>query len=377
MQEVDPIHAFGIRWKEKADALVHLGVRLAAEHQLPTLLELIVHEGSVLLEVERCSIFLVDPATNELVSEVALGLRDGESIHVPVGQGVAGHVFEHGEPMIIADAASHPWLSRGHTADPFSPRNMMCVPMRTPRGKTIGVMQALHKRHGDFDDENLMLLYSLASMAAVSIDNSRLYAQLVAANEELEQKVHERTEQLEASNRTLATLNRRLKLLNVLDPLTKVFNRRYLEMQLEHYFSRLYRYNTPFAVIMMDIDFFKKVNDEYGHAAGDEVLKAFARMLRHAVRKGDVPARFGGEEFTVLSAYESVDELQLLAERIRQSASELRVLCDGREISFTVSVGVFAAPHANDLSEHQCLQMADSALYRAKDGGRNQVCFAP
>ncbi len=363
--------------KKQVDTLVALGLRLSSERRLPTLLGLIARESSNLLGVERCSIFLADDESGGLVSEVALGLEKGVGIHVPEGRGVAWQVYDSGKPMIIDDINSCEIFSSDDLPDNFRPRNMMCVPMWTPHGKKIGVMQALHREKGEFGDGDLLLLHSLASMAAVAIDNSRLYEDLLAANEQLEQKVERRTRELNVSNRKLEHLNRRLQLLNILDPLTRIFNRRYLETQLSHYFYRLCRYSTPFAVLMLDIDHFKKINDAHGHAVGDEVLKRFARVLRRVLRKGDLVARIGGEEFTILASYGSDEEVRQLAERVRAKVEEMVVhTAEGKKIRVTASIGVFIAHDGSTLCEEHCMERADDALYQAKQDGRNRVCYA-
>jgi diguanylate cyclase (GGDEF)-like protein len=138
--------------------------------------------------------------------------------------------------------------------------------------------------------------------------------------------------------------------------------------------TRALRADTPVAVLLVDVDHFKRVNDSYGHLVGDEVLKSLAAELRHQVRDSDVVGRFGGEEFTVLLPRTDAKEALLIAERLRRSASTLSILAGETRIGVTISIGVAVlGSHGRDLFE--LLAAADLALYRAKDKGRNRVCL--
>lgn len=153
------------------------------------------------------------------------------------------------------------------------------------------------------------------------------------------------------------------------DPLTGVGNRRWMDMRLPR------RLPAGSALLQLDIDRFKQINDRYGHPAGDRVLVAFARCLRARLRDTDLLARMGGEEFVIyLPAIDRADA-QVFAERLRASVETLRVEDDGQWIAFTVSIGV-AWLDAAHVPVGACLKAADEALYKAKHAGRNQVVMA-
>jgi diguanylate cyclase (GGDEF)-like protein len=138
--------------------------------------------------------------------------------------------------------------------------------------------------------------------------------------------------------------------------------------------TRALRAGNPVAVLLVDVDHFKRVNDSHGHLVGDEVLKGLAAELRKQVRDYDVVGRFGGEEFTVLLPRTEAGEAVRIAERLRLSASTLSILAGDTRIGVTISIGVSVlGSHGRDLFE--LLAAADLALYRAKDMGRNQVCL--
>jgi len=159
----------------------------------------------------------------------------------------------------------------------------------------------------------------------------------------------------------------------VTDALTGLNNRRFLDHQLAVAMARHNRGAASFSLLLLDIDFFKRVNDTYGHDAGDEVIKEFARRLTLNVRAIDLPCRFGGEEFVVLMPEtESADAVNI-AERVRQQVAEAPfTLSDGRQLNVTVSVGVATSQGLGD-SPEALLKRADEGVYEAKTSGRNRV----
>ncbi|MDI6105708.1 GGDEF domain-containing protein [Actinoplanes sp. NEAU-A12] len=159
------------------------------------------------------------------------------------------------------------------------------------------------------------------------------------------------------------------------DALTGVYTRRFLSEALRVESGRAARHGDLLAMLLVDVDHFKRINDTYGHPAGDQVLKEVAHRLREACRGTDVVARFGGEEFAVLVTGEAPDGLAALAERLRKRIAGAPVLVDGHTaIAVTVSVGAAALP--GEASTEQLLVAADDALYAAKRGGRNRVVMS-
>ena len=158
------------------------------------------------------------------------------------------------------------------------------------------------------------------------------------------------------------------------DPLTKLFNKRYLLDRLDSELKFARRHNTPLALLMLDLDHFKKVNDTYGHLAGDAVLANLATVLVKAVRNEDVVARFGGEELAIVLRAVPHDPAMLLAERLRRLVEGTVIAHHGKELRATVSVGVASWPSSKADTVDQLMETADRALYRAKNGGRNRVC---
>ena len=185
--------------------------------------------------------------------------------------------------------------------------------------------------------------------------------QLRRINAELEKIVAERT-------RDLVEKNMELEVLSVTDKLTGLFNRRKLDQVLDEELIRARRYDVQFALIIVDVDHFKRVNDTYGHGAGDDVLVRFAQILRHTTRDADAIGRLGGEEFLVVCRHSSLKGALEDAGRIREAIEAHDFTGVGQ---LTASFGV--AEVRTDDSVASLLARADAALYRAKDRGRNRV----
>jgi len=170
----------------------------------------------------------------------------------------------------------------------------------------------------------------------------------------------------------IAAYELKLTELNNKDPLTDIFNRRYLRTRLNEEFGKHQRYAHPFSLVMFDIDFFKLINDSYGHPCGDYILKAFAALLISSVRNTDTLARYGGEEFCCLLPETDIDQARDLAERIRKKTEESVFTYHESPLTITVSGGV-AQLRAELASVDVLLEAADQALYKAKQTGRNKI----
>ncbi|MBC7953260.1 MAG: diguanylate cyclase [Rhodospirillaceae bacterium] len=168
-------------------------------------------------------------------------------------------------------------------------------------------------------------------------------------------------------------LTNELQMLACTDPLTKLSNRRVFVESAQAEFQRCKRFGTAASILMIDIDHFKRVNDRYGHQAGDDALVAMAGVLLDVERTTDLPARFGGEEFVVLLPGTDLAGALLTAERIRQAAAALVVPSPMGNLSFTVSIGVTALAPEHDDDWNDGLHRADKGLYQAKAGGRDRV----
>ena len=186
--------------------------------------------------------------------------------------------------------------------------------------------------------------------------------------------VEEATKRLHASLASNEAARRELELLANRDGLTGLINRRHFMLMAESELQRAQRYGRPIVVALGDLDYFKRLNDTYGHGAGDAVLRTFAALLSDSVRQSDLVCRYGGEEFAFLFPESSVEQARVLVERFRQRFAEHDVrLPDGLLVRVTLSIGLADASHC---PIEIALQRADFALYEAKRLGRNRVIVA-
>ena len=163
-----------------------------------------------------------------------------------------------------------------------------------------------------------------------------------------------------------------------IDALTNLNNRRQFELRLGQEIATTKRQNNPLCAMMIDIDFFKKVNDTYGHASGDAVLKGVASIIKSALRESDIPSRYGGEEFAVLLPYTHIQEAKIVGERLRMAveSSPIPINDEGSEVkSINVTISMGLAEFDNIESGEELFERADKALYQAKENGRNRVCI--
>jgi diguanylate cyclase (GGDEF)-like protein len=158
------------------------------------------------------------------------------------------------------------------------------------------------------------------------------------------------------------------------DPLTKIYNRKFFLDRVQNEFTYADRHRLPLALLFLDIDRFKTINDTHGHPVGDEVLKELAALMTRSLRSEDVLARYGGEEFAVVCRGLDLAKAQLLAERIRKAIEEHRFEARERIIPVTVSIGVASFPDARVRSAGDLIVLSDETMYEAKRSGRNRVC---
>ncbi|MBI4699299.1 MAG: diguanylate cyclase, partial [Nitrospirae bacterium] len=193
--------------------------------------------------------------------------------------------------------------------------------------------------------------------------NARIYACLrtKALQDELRQK-----------NRELERLLERVEFLAMTDSLTELYNRRHFETVLEKEFQRTLRYKSPLSCLMLDIDNFKQINDEYSHQAGDSVLQEIARLIKSSFREIDIVARWGGEEFTILLPQTDRPGALKCASRLLEEISGHK-FSRLAERKVTVSIGVATSPDPSIENGEQLVNVSDLAMYEAKRKGRNRA----
>jgi two-component system, cell cycle response regulator len=324
--------------REALAVLLDLTRVLAEERPLDSALVAVTRALLRLLPGEHASIRLLDETRAELIA----GARSGKGAsHTPLsfrrGEGVGGWVAEHAEVTRIADATQDPRFKPAPDQG-FSVRSLLAVPLLSG-GQVVGVLS----------------LTSAATNAYTADDE--LMARLVA-------------------NCTVPPLDKaRLARLTLTDPTTLAYNQRYLMPRLRQEFERAARMGEPVSILFMDLDNFKLVNDTWGHAVGDLVLREFADRVRPAVRSYDVLVRRGGEEFVLIMPGGNLVDAQEVAERIRVGVCESNIEAgEGVSIAQTVSIG--AAEWNRQEDPDGLDRRADGAMYEAKRAGRNKVVLA-
>lgn len=165
----------------------------------------------------------------------------------------------------------------------------------------------------------------------------------------------------------------KLERMVITDPLTSLYNRRYFQEQLMKELDRSKRYNKHLAIMVIDIDYFKKINDTYGHLIGDEILKRVSNLLKSSTRQSDIVCRIGGEEFVVLLPETDTEKAFFVAEKIRNVFAKTTFIFTNTKINITISIGIAINENNNNVKAGEFVDMADKALYIAKNEGRNRT----
>jgi diguanylate cyclase (GGDEF)-like protein len=315
--------------------LIELSRKLADRLPLETLLGRIVDGAAELLDVRRVSVRLLDPTRTRLIAVA----RSGAPMHADagaefrLGEGLLGWIAQHQQPLRLEDAErDERFLPRADQRQPLGA--FVGAPLVVAGRACIGVISAVHPDRGYFSAHHEELLTLVAGICAPHVEVARLSR------------------------------------LSQVDPLTGALNRRGFDVA----FPEDAAPEPPLSVAMADIDHFKTINDTYGHAIGDEVLKHVAYVLGAAVRVGDAVVRWGGEEFLLVLPGVDLQAAWHVAERARTAVAEAPLSAAGIALAATVSIGV-AERHARE-SRDALVRRADEALYTAKQSGRNRVELA-
>lgn len=284
------------------------------------------------LDFLNCAVLLIDPETAELVMVAERGYaEETRGIRLPVGtgRGISAWVAEHGERLYVPDVRR----DERYVPGVEEARSELAVPIRF-QDRVLGVLNVESHALDAFDQDDALLLQALASQLAVAIELRRARA--------------------------------RLEKMSITDPLTGAYNRRFLDRMLPREKERAERFDHPIGLIMIDIDDFKEVNDQFGHHHGDLVLKTFAEALMETVRRIDPVVRYGGDEFLIVLLETEAAGVAAACERIRGEVMERlnRSPIGGSTWRLSASVGSAVRLPGEDLD--QKIQEADAAMYRGK-----------
>jgi len=305
---------------------------LRDQQTLEQLLQRIADGAAVLTGAPRASVRLLDASRTRLMSVV----RAGDPLHTnalkdfTLGEGLVGWVALHGQPLRLADAERDPrFKRRGDLIAPMG--SFLAVPLMAGRA-CLGVLSVINSTPDAFTEHHLSLLSLLGAVTAPHVEIARLAR------------------------------------LSQVDPLTGALNRRGLELAFPD------QHAGPTTVVLVDVDHFKLVNDQHGHAVGDEVLRRVAHLLSSAVRGGDAVVRLGGEEFLLVLPGIELSRARRIAERARAAVEASPLVIGDETVAVTASFGV--AEQRAEETRDAVIGRADRAMYEAKKTGRNRVVQA-
>ena len=328
--------------------------------------------------IDSAHILLAEEGTQQ-PRETAVRWRKAAGTAKPeYSRTIVKRVLNEGEAIMMPDTSLEDGHSLSDSIESMGVKSLMCVPLISKLG-TRGVIyvQSVRTAHG-FRKDDLFLLTGLSTPAALAIENALLHSERKQAEEALK-KAHDNLE-TEIKRRTaeLVKANNRLEELSITDGLTGLYNYRYLMQSLESEYKRALRYKHNLTLLMIDIDYFKVLNDTYGHQCGDYVIREIARILKRNVRGTDVVARYGGDEIAVILVETDKSSSLEVAEKLRDKIAETAFTWRGKSVDVEISIGLATAPSTGIENSEGLLNAADRALYRAKTGGKNAViAFKP
>jgi diguanylate cyclase (GGDEF)-like protein len=332
--------------RQEMDFYEDINKNLSSCKHFKDTLNIIMKKAKEITKAEGWSVFWVDEETGELTTDIKTdkSVREIQKFSIKFGEGIAGWVAKEGFPTIVADVRKdNRFIKKIDRADNLKHKikSVLCIPVKSS-GKLLAVLEIFNKTDGkSFTTEDLNELIKLTDKSAIYLEKALLY-----------QKVEE---------------------LSVTDDLTKLFNQRYLHRAIEMEVQRALRYQTSVALIFMDIDFFKNVNDKFGHLVGSKVLVEMGQLLIKNLRIVDIVVRYGGDEFVMILPHTPPVAAAQVAERIRKAVERNVFLKnEGYQIKITASFGVASCPE-NAKSKDELLRLADEAMYKVKYRTRNGV----
>lgn len=332
------------RLKLEHSIYADLARTLTSTLDLSQVLQIVMDKVKELLKPRNWSLLLMEPDKLRLRFEIIVG--EGADVLVGktlnVGEGIAGWVAQTGESLLVQDAQNdRRFCGRFDELCKFTTRSIIAVPLKN-KGRVLGVIELINRMEVDtFSDLDMHSLETIAEYAAIAIDNAALFE--------------------------------RIQRLVITDDHTSLYNIRYLYDALDRELKSSDAGDHEVSLIFFDLDHFKRVNDRHGHMAGSKTLREVGLLLKELTRPGDVPVRYGGDEFIVLMPQAGKEKAMAFAEFLRDRINSHPFLSEeGLDLHITASYGVATYPH-DAADKVTLLNMVDAAMYRIKETTRNAV----
>ncbi len=318
---------------------------LTSSLDLDIVLQTILEKIAAYFRPTTWALLMLDGERQELFYSVAVGqgCDSVNGLKLNTGQSLARWVIEKGEPLVISDVNRDTRIEPSSKDEFFlQPCSIVCMPVRTG-GNVLGLMQLVNSDMQIYQ-RGEMLLQALADYAAIAIENARAM--------------------------------QRIQELSITDDCTGLYNARHLTTVLAEEVPRSQRFGYEFSVLFLDLDHFKRINDEYGHLNGSKLLAQFGRLLRENLRLVDAAFRYGGDEFVVLLPQTGKDAAIMVARRLMTmfATAKWNALQEV-QLALTASIGIASYPHDGSTSQ-AIVQLADDMMYRVKQSGRNNIAVA-
>lgn len=331
---------------EEHQILAEVALKLSEAETSDNIFETIVNGAMNLAGVPAASLSIYNDSRDELFLVYAKGFSTEfyqQSIDLVRTGGLTEHVLSKKEPFVVSNVEENPAFNNPLLIKE-GVKSLISIPLVAQDGP-MGILFLDDFKPREFSQSCLDILKLLASKASLAIQKQQAFE--------------------------------KLKALSIRDPLTGLYNRRYFMEILTLELDRALRLNHPLSAIIFDIDHFKKINDQFGHLAGDRIIQSLAQLFKSSVRKYDTFARFGGDEFLILLTDADQTAAIKLCERLKISISNAKLLPDGSAVTCSFGIHALSESEIQKITPDEFLHQADTALYESKQKGRNQISFSP
>lgn len=325
------------------DSVYKIAASLTSKLEEEKVLEEIMNLMADIFKPDNWTLFSYSENENRLVFRLVVG-KESENLtgkSFQADKGIAGLCLQERRPVVIPDASKDERILniKGENSE-FTVRSMIAVPMYA-NDKPLGVIEIVNPDSDSFSEERIKLLEIFADFASIAVQNASY----------------------------LKTIEEK----STIDDCTDLFNARFMYKIIENEVSRCKRTGISFSIVFFDLDYFKKVNDNYGHLIGSQILREVAKIVKASIRPTDYGVRYGGDEFVVILQGAGFKEALIVTERIRDSLnSKTFFISEGYNIKIPASFGIATFPDDAGTVE-EIIKAADNAMYKAKETGRNKI----